>query len=107
MSEFCKICGTEKVDGKCPNAENHLKKMCFNCVSCKDGNKDINDSGALFCYNEENLNDAVEKVKANIPSGYSLENISLVPIALKDPTKKCKRWKLNTEIILKEYEGLV
>ena len=96
MSEICKICGTEKIEGKCPNAELHLKKMCLNCESC-DG---------MFCNNQDNLNDAVEKIKQNVPAGYSLENIELKPIALKDVTKKCKRWSLNFDIIKAEYENL-
>lgn len=96
MSEICKICGTEKIDGKCPNAEMHLKKMCLNCVSCN-----IIDNGHV-CLNEENLNDAMEKVKANVPSGYEIENLELKPLALKDATKKCKRWVLDRDFIMEE-----
>ena len=103
MSKFCKICGAEieSVDGKCPNAELHLKKMCFNCVSCS-----VEDDNC-FCKNEDNLKDAVEAVKKNIPSGYELQNIELKPIALKDPTKKCKRWSLNLNTIVQELNSLV
>lgn len=100
MNDFCKICGTEKVNGVCPNAESHLKKMCLNCESC------VNETDTAFCNNPDNLNDAVEKIKQNIPSGYSLENIELKPLPLKDPTKKCKRWKLNVQSVLNEFEKL-
>jgi len=92
MNKFCKICGAELIDGKCPNGE-HLKKMCLNCSFCEE----IDDS--LICKNEENLTAALNKVKESLPSGYEFENLSLKPIPLKDPLKKCKKWTLNENVI--------
>ena len=99
MSEICKICGSEKVEGKCPNAETHLKKMCLNCNSCYE------DNGKCQCRNEENLKDATQAFLKSVPSGYEVENLSLKPVALKDPTKKCKRWEINKNIILAELQN--
>ena len=92
MSKFCKICGAELVDGKCPNGE-HLKKMCLNCASCEESDD------CLICKNEENLANALNKVKESLPSGYEFENLTLKPIPLKDPLKKCKKWSLNEEVL--------
>lgn len=102
MSEICKICGSEKIEGKCPNAESHLKKMCINCISC-----DCTSEGEHFCANEQNLSDAVEKLKANVPPGYAIENVELKPLALKDITKKCKRWSIDKQKVLDEFDALV
>jgi len=95
MINYCKICGAELVEGKCPNGE-HLKKMCLNCSFCEESND------YLFCKNEENLAAALNKVKEAIPSGYEIAELSLKPIALKDPCKKCKKWVINSEAVLKE-----
>ena len=105
MSKICKICGTEKVDGKCPNAETHYKKMCLNCVFSELLLSD-SEEDEYVCGNKENLNDAVEKLKENTPGGYVIENITLKPIVLKDPTKKCKRHSIDAEKILNELKYL-
>lgn len=95
MNNYCKICGAELVEGKCPNGE-HLKKMCLNCTYCNENNEQ------LFCENEENLTAALNKVKEAIPSGYEFENLSLKPLPLKDPLKKCKKWCMNSILVLDE-----
>ncbi len=100
MSEFCKICGAEKIEGVCPNAEMHIKKMCINCNSCNE--KD----NLMFCNNEDNLKDATNAMLKYVPKGYLVETLTLSPIALKDPTKKCIRWTLNENIVLSELENL-
>ena len=40
------------------------------------------------------------KVKEAIPSGYEFEALSLKPIALKDPCKKCKKWSIDNQGVL-------
>lgn len=100
MSKFenvCPICGREvESDGRCPVCDAH-KKMCLNCMHCKEG-----DDNELYCRNEENLNDAISRAKEAIGEikGYSLvSNIEMAPIALKKPSSKCARWSLKTELI--------
>ena len=99
MSKFCKICGAELVEGKCPNGE-HLKKMCLNCTFCDETSDET-----LICNNKENLEAALNKVKESLPSGYEIETLTLKPIPLKDPCKKCKKWTLNQEVVLKNLIG--
>lgn len=102
----CIFCGTELVEGKCPNQENHFKPMCINCMFCNTEVTDTDD-GKCFCENPDNKEDAVKKIKEAVPSGYEIEDIKLKPLPLKDETKKCKRWKLVQnfrEIILETYK---
>jgi hypothetical protein len=84
----CPFCGSEFVDGKCPNGP-HFKPMCLNCNDCNDI-----DTDKPVCVNEENKNNALEKIKESVPSGYEIETIAIKPLPLKDVTKKCKKWSL-------------
>lgn len=91
MSENkCVLCGADLVDGVCPNLAEHIKPMCLNCYHCDEH---------TYCNNEDNKKDAIEKIKTSVPSGYELTNLELRPLPLKDATKKCKRWLLNTSVI--------
>ena len=93
MSETkCVLCGADLVDGVCPNLAEHIRPMCLNCFYC--GNR----IEAPYCNNEENRQQALEKIKLAVPSGYELTNIELQPLPLKDCTKKCKKWELNLNI---------
>lgn len=83
----CIFCGCELIDGSCPNGP-HFKAMCLNCDFCKD------EDGKCYCNNPENKEDAINKIKASIPSGYEIEELKVKPLPLKDETKKCKRWNL-------------
>ena len=67
--------------------------MCINCVFCKE-NEDL-----FFCENEENLTEAINKVKLSLPSGYEFQSLSLKPLPLKEPIKKCKKWSINIDLI--------
>lgn len=91
MSEKCVLCGSDLVDGVCPNLAQHIKPMCLNCVSCMP---DL-ESNALYCNNSDNKKDATNKLLQSVPSGYQLANFELQPLPLKDCTKKCKRWEFN------------
>ena len=100
MSNFCKICGEEKVNNVCPNAGLHIKKMCLNCNSICSENDNF------FCNNQENMQDAVDSLLKNLPDSYSIKSLELKPNPIKAPTKKCKRWALNKEVILEEINNL-
>ena len=82
----CPFCGSEFVDGKCPNGP-HFKPMCLNCEFCGSAGE-----GRYVCINEENKKNALEKIKESVPSGYEIETLSIKPLPLKDETKKCKNW---------------
>ena len=88
----CLFCGELlNEEGKCPNAAQHFKPMCVNCnfVGDEDGN--------LLCCNDENKNDAAQKIMSSYEGGYQITGLTLKPLPLKDPTKKCKRYKMNFE----------
>ena len=91
----CIFCGeTLTEQGVCPNMAQHYKPMCINCIHCSvDGENCI-------CTNEDNKADAVQKIMSSYEGGYKITNIELSPIPLKDPTKKCKRHSLASDLIL-------
>lgn len=101
----CLFCGTELVDGKCPNFEQHLIKMCLNCSSCESL---INDDGGeqFYCNNTTNMNAQLEKLQ-NALKGYVIEEIKLKPLPLKDCTKKCNLWNLNGVKISEELQKYI
>ena len=72
----CPFCGSDLVDGKCPNGP-HFKPMCLNCNDCQDIDTK-----------------PVEKIKESVPSGYEIETLTIKPLPLKDATKKCKKWNI-------------
>lgn len=91
----CIFCGELLNDaGVCPNAVQHFKPMCLNCQYNKL------DTTGYICENEENKNDTVKKIIASFEGSYEITNIELRPIALKDPTKKCKRYTFNSNTML-------
>lgn len=95
--ELCKLCGAEMKEGVCPSGHEY-KKMCINCAFCKA-------EGDIYsCHNGENEEDAVEKIKTaakEAAGGYEIDNIQikLMPLVLKKPTAKCKRWELDNEVL--------
>lgn len=95
MMNRCIFCGeTLNEQGICPNAAQHFKPMCINCQFCT-----CHEDGCI-CNNEDNKNDAVQKLIQTYEGGYKITSVELAPIPLKDPTKKCKRHQLNTTTLL-------
>lgn len=101
MSKKCIFCGEPlNEEGKCPNAAQHFKPMCLNCIHM--GFEDDN----CVCCNEENKNDAMQKIISSYEGGYQITGITLKPLPLKDPTKKCKRYGANFEALASELTNL-
>ena len=90
----CILCGADLVNGVCPNLAQHIKPMCLNCIY-----KSNNEKGEDICDNEENKQDAKEKILASVPAGYELSSFELKALPLKDCTKKCKKWAINDELV--------
>lgn len=90
----CLICGTEFVDGKCPNVH-ELKSMCLNCISLSDT------EGEYRCVNAAVLDIAREKMMAALPEGYEVDGISIKPMLLKNPCKKCKNYEMDKNRVIR------
>ena len=98
----CLFCGEIlNEQGICPNMAQHYKPMCINCIHCCE-----NEDGCI-CTNEDNKNDAAQKIMSSYEGGYKITNIELIPIPLKDPTKKCKRHNMAIEAMVKQLMLLV
>lgn len=95
MLNKCVFCGEQLIEGVCPNIQQHIKPMCINCNFCKEENENC------FCLNEDNKLDAINKIKASFDGGYEIVGLDLNPLPLKEPTKRCKRYSLNKESIVK------
>lgn len=98
----CVFCGKILDEqGLCPDAAQHFKLMCLNCQYCS-----CQEDGCI-CDNEDNKNDAIQKIMASYEGGYQITGVTLKPLPLKDPSKKCKRYMLETTCILEQLEKFV
>lgn len=98
----CLFCGELlNEEGKCPNAAQHFKPMCINCKHMGYDNEDC------VCCNEDNKNDAIQKIMSSFDGGYQITGVTLKPLPLKDPTKKCKRHTLNYDVLIEGIKSLV
>ena len=97
MSKLCRLCGSEKSEGSCPN-DHSFKKMCLNCEFAVR----LEEDGDLYrCTNEENLNSAKEKMLAAATkenASYTITSFDIEPVPLKRPTLKCGKWVLSEEV---------
>lgn len=92
MMKNCIICGTELVDGKCPNTHG-VKPMCLNCkyVQFIDGKE--------YCINENVLKTAYDKMMAALPEGFEAE-LTIKPMALKNSCKKCGNYDMDSALVI-------
>ena len=101
MINRCVFCGEPlNEQGVCPNMAQHFKPMCLNCVYCSTNSTD----GECICLNEDNKSDAVQKIKASLDCGYEIVGLELAPLPLKEPSRKCKRHNLNTDVLVWKIE---
>lgn len=95
MGKYCKFCGSVTEEGVCPNVH-AFKKMCVNCAHSKE------DGEQYFCHNEENMNNALQKVQEAIKNAgvdaYKVD-FTIQPVALKKPTLKCGKWELSDDVL--------
>lgn len=90
MKEYCILTGQEKTEN---GLEPVFKKMCLNCTTC------ITADEKYRCTNENVMELNKKKVLESLPEGFEVESITLKPMELKDPTKKCKNYNPNIELI--------
>jgi hypothetical protein len=74
--------------------ETPLKKMCLNCKSCTQ--TAVNSFG---CTNEHVLEKGRAEILKNVPEGFEIENLTLKPMALKNPTKRCPNYWPDLELL--------
>ena len=95
MSKICIFCGSELNElGVCANLHVN-KKMCVNCTHCDFSND------TYVCKNEEVMSDVVSKMNEaakQVSAGFPFQ-ITVEPLPLKNPTKKCPKWRISDEMI--------
>lgn len=89
MKQYCRLTG---VDLSTDGASNGIKGMCLNCKSCC-GDEDFT------CTNENVLAVGRNKIMESLPEGFEIDTLTLKPMKLKDPTKKCKNYSCDMDKI--------
>lgn len=102
MKQYCPLTG---IDLSLDGATNGFKSMCLNCKSCHpDANQDS--YGEKYtCNNEKVMEVGKNKILAALPEGFEIETLTLKPMALKDPTKKCKNYSFDKEKVMEFIEN--
>lgn len=91
MAKFCMLTGLE--------GEAILKKMCLNCAYSQYNSSEDN----YTCINESVMEIGVEKIRNSAKEfGFDIETLTIKPMVLKAPNKKCDKYAPNIEGI-KEY----
>ena len=101
MEKFCILTGIEIPEGGLNPQDYPLKKMCLNCVDCI-----VDENGAFKCKNEKVMEKGKEKILAAVPEGFEVDTLTLKPMSLKSPTKKCGNHKTNMESVLTEINKI-
>lgn len=90
MGKFCLLTGLE---------ETPIKKMCVNC-SYSQYNVDTD---SYICNNEEVMQVGMDKVREAAKGfGFDIDTLTLKPMSLKAPTKKCDKYMPNISAV-KDY----
>ena len=95
MGNFCIFTGAELTDGA-----PLVKRMCLNCKSLIE-----NEDGTYACMNESVMEKGREKILAAVPEGFEIDTLTLKPMALKNPTKKCGVHETNFEMLVEELRN--
>ena len=96
MAKFCKLTGAVIPENGA--VELPLQKMCLNCKSCTENGDTYN------CNNEKVMETGRKKILAAVPEGFEIEALTLKPMLLKNPTKKCGNYEANLELIHSEVD---
>lgn len=91
--KYDRFTGKEIKEGEAE--EQHVCKMCLNCKSITGV-----DEECYKCTNESVMKIGMDKILAAVPEGYEIDTITLKPMTLKDPTKKCRNYCPDTDFIL-------
>ena len=91
MGKLCKLTGVEIPE---EGREPIMQKMCLNCTSCVE-----NEDGTFSCTHEKVIEAGKKKILAAVPDGFEIETLTLKPMLLKNPTKKCGNYSANIDLI--------
>jgi hypothetical protein len=98
MTKYCKFTGVELTDEN-PIA---IKKMCLNCKSIID-----NLDGTYSCIKESVMQKGREKILAAVPDGFEIDTLTLKPMSLKNPTKKCGAYDVDMAMLHIELDAVM
>lgn len=90
LKQYCKLTG---VDLSADGSTNGFKRMCINCKSCHADN----DRYQYVCDNEKVIEVGRQRILASVPEGFEVDTLTLKPMVLKDPTKKCKNHQFDLD----------
>lgn len=89
MEKICILTGL-------PKSESPVKEMCLNCI----GLSYDKDTDSFVCKNENVMAIGFEKVKEAAKGfGFDVETLTLKPMTLKNPQKKCNHYSPDMERI--------
>lgn len=90
MSKICLLTGLEEIS---------IKKMCVNCAYSQYNA----DTDCYVCNNEDVMNIGLDKVREAAKGfGFDIDTLTLKPMTLKAPTKKCDKYMPNISAV-EEY----
>lgn len=87
MENLCLLTGVNKNDTP-------IKKMCINCVFSQKTDSNY------ICNNTNVIESGHEKIKEAAKNfGFDIDTLTLKPMELKNPSKKCQYYKVNIDMI--------
>lgn len=103
MGKYCKFTGADTTaEGyECP-----IKKMCLNC-ECVIFEEDSEGNRTYYCTNESVMEAGKKKILAAVPEGYEIETLTLKPMLLKNPTKKCANHTTDYGVLENELKRIL
>lgn len=98
MGKYCIFTGIE-LNEETPAL---VKRMCLNCRSMEETS-----DGTYICTNESVMNKGREKILAAVPEGFEIDTLTLKPMLLKNPTKKCGAYEADIETLIEDIKRLL
>lgn len=99
MAKYNVLTGEELVEGK--ELQSPIKQMCLNCkcMACENEN--------YTCSNEKVMESGRKKILAAVPEGFEVETLTLKPMVLKNPTKKCPNYEVDQDVAFNALMGIL
>jgi len=78
-----------------------IKQMCLNCSFM------AKNETSYTCSNESVIETGRKKILAAVPEGFEIDTLTLKPMTLKNPTKKCANYCLDKEAVMQEVMSIL